>query len=40
MMMHEEVSREEVIGTMNEMIDSAPGEDAVQMRFLEKLVRI
>ena len=35
-MMNEEVSREEVIDAMNEMKDSAPGEDAVRMRYIRE----
>ena len=32
LMMNEEVSREEVKDAMNEMKDSAPGEDAIRLR--------
>ena len=35
-MMNEEVSREEVIDDMNEMKDSAPGEDVVRKRYIRE----
>ena len=35
-MMNEEVNREEVINAMSEMKDSAPGEDAVRLRYIRE----
>ena len=35
-MMNQEVSRDEVIDALNEMKDSASGEDAVRLRYIRE----